>query len=186
MNKPTANGLDLHVSTNNTKAIKHSKKRQLRCTQRARVVKELSTMLTYTWKRENANKVMKFGDIDPAHLYNEDVLRAKQLENNHILGINKASDLIESINELKYKPDFAGYIRDIGRNRCFVTYWNKEQAFLYKRFLKQDANTRGILSIDATGSLIRRIPRPDGSLSNVLFLYQIVAPFNKKYCQSVN
>lgn len=36
-----------------------------------------------------------------------------------------------------------------------------------------------VLSIDATGSLIKRINRPDGS-SNVIFLYQIVAPFNGK------
>lgn len=157
MDKPTTDGLDLQVSTSDTKHIKHSKKRQLRGTHRKSVVKELLATSTYAWRREKANELMEFGDVEPAHLYGENVLRkAKQLENDRRLGINKIADLIQSINELRYKPEFAGYIRDTGINRCFVMYWSGEQAFLYKQFMKQDTNTRGILSIDATGSLIDR------------------------------
>jgi len=32
------------------------------------------------WRRDRANELMKFGDVEPANLYSEDVLRkAKQL-----------------------------------------------------------------------------------------------------------
>jgi len=131
---------------------------------------------------------MTFGDVEPAHLYNENVLRkAKQLENDRVLGLNNISDPILAVVELKYKAEFAGFIRDIGIDKLFIMYWSDEQVFLYKKFIKQQ-NKIGTLSIDATGSLIKRIKRPDGS-SHTIFLYQIVAPFNGKIlavCQIIS
>jgi len=180
VNKPTANGLDIYVSTNDTTGVKHTKKRQLRGTHRASVVKELCASSVYAWRREKANEIMTFGDVEPAHLYNENVLRkAKQLEKDRILGLSNVSDPIVSIADLNYKLEFAGCIRDIGMDKFFVMYWSNEQIFLYKKFIKQQAITNDILSIDATGSLIKRIKRPDDS-SNTVFLYQVVAPFNGK------
>lgn len=169
--------------------VKHTKKRQLHGAYRANVVKELYASSVYAWRREKANEIMTFGDVEPAHLYNEEVLRkAKQLEKDRILGLNDVSDPIASIVELKYKPEFAGCIRDIGIDKFFVMYWSNEQIFLYKKLIKQQADMKSTLSIDATESLIKRITRPDGS-SNIIFLYQVVAPFHGKIlpiCQMIS
>jgi len=50
-----------------------------------------------------------------------------------------------------------------------------EQLFLYKQFVRQicSAEKTGILSIDATGLLIKNIKKPDDS-TNFVFLYQAV------------
>lgn len=194
VNKPTEDGLDIYVSTNDTTNIKHNKKRQLRGIRRANVVKELCASSVYSWRKEKANELMQFGDLEPAHLYKETVLRkAKQIEKDRNLGLINVSDPVISIGNLKYKTEFAGCIRDIGMDKLFVMYWSNEQIFLYNKFIKQQGNitrhsTKNVLSIDATGSLIRRITRQDGS-SNVIFLYQVVAPFNGKIlpiCQLIS
>lgn len=188
LNKPTANGIDIHVSTNDTTGVKHIKKRQLRGIHRKNVVKDVCALSVYAWRREEANKVMSFGNVEPAHLYNENVLRkAKQLEKDRILGLSNVTDPILSIAKLKYNSEFAGFIREIGMDKFYVMYWSNEQIFLYKKFNKK-INKTGVLSIDATGSLFKRINRPDGS-SNVIFLYQIVAPFDDKIlpvCQIIS
>lgn len=60
VNKPTANGLDIYISTSDTTGIKHTKKkRQLRGAHRASVVKELCASSVYAWRREKANEIMK-------------------------------------------------------------------------------------------------------------------------------
>lgn len=101
------------------------------------------------------------------------------------LGLQNVTDPILSITELKYKPEFAGFIRDIGMDKFYVMYCSNKQIFLYKTFNKNRFNSTGALSIDATGSLIKHIIRPDGS-SNVIYLYRVARAlllFMKKYCQ---
>lgn len=51
LDKPTEDGLMLHVSTNDTKDIHHKKKRQLRGENRKRVTKEITAQSTYAWRR---------------------------------------------------------------------------------------------------------------------------------------
>lgn len=108
--------IEIHISTYDTKGIAHKKKRQLRKLERS-IVKDLRAMSTYGWRRETANQ-LTFGDVEPAHLYNESVLRkAKQLDMDDKLGIKKGSDPITSIVQLKYKPGFSATIREIGLNK---------------------------------------------------------------------
>lgn len=74
---------------------------------------------------------MTFGNVKPAHLYNESILRkAKQLYNDEKLGLDKISDPIVSVLQLKYKPDLSS-IREIGLDKFFVIYFSPEQLFLY-------------------------------------------------------
>lgn len=161
----------------------------MRGVKRANIVKDICASSVYAWRRDKANEVMSFGDVEPAHLYNENVLRkAKQLEKDRMLGLYNVTDPILSIAQLKYKSEFVGFIRDIGMDKFYVMYWSDEQIFLYKIFNKKRFNSTGTLSIDATESLIKRINRPDSS-SNAIFLYQIVAPFNGKIlpvCQMIS
>lgn len=171
--------IKIHISTYDTTDIVHKKKRQLRKPERSGVVKELRAISTYSWRREKANELMTFGDVEPAHLYDETVLRkAKQMDNDEKLGLGKISDPVASILELKYKAEFSGVIREVGLDKFFVIYFSPEQLLLYQQFNRQTQKA-GLLSIDATGSVVKKIKKPDGS-TNFLFLYQAVVPFKSK------
>jgi len=65
---------------------------------------------------------MSFGDNEPAHLPNLNVLRkAKEQRCNIDLGIS-VTDLIENIKQIKYGIH-AGHIHLIGFDPFFVHYW---------------------------------------------------------------
>lgn len=102
-NEPTAEGIHLYISTYDTRDIIHVKKRQLRGNNRKNVVKEVLAESTYTWRRNKPNKLMDIGDMEPANLYSENVLRkAKQLYRDEELGVSKIKDPISSLIEIKY------------------------------------------------------------------------------------
>lgn len=106
--EPTVEGIRLHISTYDTRDVVHTKKRQLRGKNRKRVVKEVLEKSVYTWRRDEANKLMNFGDP------------------------------ISSLVELKYSLEFAGSIRQISIDKFYIMYWSPEQIFLYKQFIKCD------------------------------------------------
>lgn len=119
---------------------------------------------------------MTFGDVEPAHLYTESVLRkTKQLDCDEKLGLGKISDPIASVLQLKYKLEFLSVIREI--SKYFIIYFSREQLFLYQQLHRQEKT--GMLSIDTTGSLIKNIKKSDESI-NFIFLYQAVVPYNTK------
>lgn len=117
---------------------------------------------------------MTFGDVESAHLYNETVLRkTKQMDNDKKLGFSKISDsILVLILASKYKAEFSGIVQEISLDKFFVIYFSPEQLLLYQQFNRQTQKA-GILRIDATGSLIKKIKKPDGS-TNFLFIYQAV------------
>lgn len=57
----------------------------------------------------------------------------KQLEKNRMLGLYNVTDPILSIVQLKYKSEFAGFIRDIGMDKLYIMYSSDEQIYLYKK-----------------------------------------------------
>lgn len=59
--------------------------------------------------------------------------------------------------KLKNDIKFAGSIRESSFSKFHCMYWFPEQIILYNLFLKDDLV--GSISIDATGSLIKPIPR---------------------------
>ncbi|KAK0090228.1 hypothetical protein PV326_004202 [Microctonus aethiopoides] len=64
---------------------------------------------------------MEFGNVEPAHLYNESVLRkAKQLDMDEKLNLGKVKDPIISVLEMKYKAEFSGTVRKIGLDKFFL------------------------------------------------------------------
>jgi len=82
---------------------------------------------------------MEFGDLEPAHLYSENVLRkAKQLDRDKKLGVLKIKDPMSSLIQLKYGLEFADCIQQIGIDKFYSMYWNPEQIFLFKQFMKKD------------------------------------------------
>jgi len=95
-------------------------------------VKNLHATSMYGWRRERANELMSFGDLELANLYNKTMLhKAKQLDIDKKLSLGKVP-ILASILQLKYKPEFAAIIREIGLDKFFVIYFSPEQLFFYK------------------------------------------------------
>lgn len=72
---------------------------------------------------------------------------------------------------MKYNVEFASIIREIGFDKFYCMYWSPMQLDLYKDIMK----TKVPLSIDATGSVVRKLKRPNNQ-SSAIFLYQAVVP----------
>lgn len=68
-------------------------------------------------------------------------------------------------------------IRDIKIDRFSLIYFSEEQVQVYKAH-RHDHYTKII--IDATGSLVARLPRPHGNLSGHIYLYEALLHFGKK------
>jgi len=167
-----------HISTYDKTDIVY-KKAVIMKAWKSHVVKNLHATSMYGWRRERANELMSFGDLELANLYNKTVLhKAKQLGIDKKLSLGKVSDPIASILQLKYKPEFAAIIRKIGLNFMSFILVPNLQLFLYKQFVRQTEKI-GILSINVTGSLIKSIKKPD-DFTDFTFLYQAVVPYKTK------
>jgi len=126
-----------------------------------------ANILPCIWRRKETDKLMSFGDNEPVHLPNINVLRkAKEERRNIDLGIS-VSDPVESIKRMKYEIH-AGHIHSIGLDPFFVYYWTQEQMAIYLRF-------PNFICVDATGSLIKKLKLLNNELSAHIYLYQIVA-----------
>lgn len=119
----------------------------------------------HVYRAEQAHMLMKEGDPEPPHLYTSAVLRVTKSE------IMKKSyidqDPLKALVILK-SSSLNNIIHNIGLDPIFVHYWTNHQLHVYKRYaLENDA----CLFIDATGSIIKRICKADGSMSRHMFLY---------------
>ncbi len=121
----------------------------------------------HVWRASEATKLMDFGDPEPSHLPNLATLRkAKQERNDLELG---DKDPILSLQMLKYSAPHSGSIKDIGLDKFFCHYWSQTQMYMYKTLSKTSTNPT--VSFDATGSVVRKLQRPNGK-SGHIFLYQ--------------
>lgn len=131
----------------------HSTNRPLMGTKRLKISKELENNIPSNWKRQNTNN-MEFGNVSPPTTYRNNVLsKVKQQFVDKQLGINK-SNVIESLIEIKHNSQ-AGSIHSVGCDPLFVHYWTNHQLLIYKDMNKAYCR----LSIDATGSLVKKIQR---------------------------
>lgn len=178
LTEPTADGIDFHVSTLDTRGLIHIKKRQLRGDRRKQVAEELKGKSAYLWQREAAHKRMNFDDNKPADLYSSEVLRKVIQETiEKELGLKSGDNPIISLFKVAQSPEYAGSIREICLYKPFIMYWLPEQIALYNLWLKNDKI--GSISIDATGSITKPLPTADGSKS-IIYLYQAVTNYNDK------
>ncbi len=81
---------------------------------------------------------------------------------------------------LKYSAPHSGSIKDIGLDKFFCHYWSQTQMYMYKSLSKTSTNPT--VSFDATGSVVRKLQRPNG-MSGHVFLYQGVLAGDE--CSSV-
>lgn len=147
----------------------HTTKRPLMGTKRLKISKELENNIPSNWKRQNTQN-MEFGNVSPPTLYKNNVLsKVKQQFVDKQLGINK-SNVIESLVDIKHNSQ-AGSVHGIGCDPLFVHYWTNHQLLIYKDMNKSYCR----LSIDATGSLVKKIQRTSVNLLSAdIFLYEAV------------
>jgi len=69
-----------------------------------------------------------------------------------------------------------GIIHNIGLHPFFVHYWGNYQLDVYRTYAVSEP---ACVFIDATGSIIKKIRKPDNSNSKHIFLYNCVINYEK-------
>lgn len=149
-------------------SYQHCKKRQLKGNKRveASTVMVEGNIMPSILRRKEADRIMDLDDPEPPYLPKLSVLRkAKEERCNINLGIS-GTDPVQSILQMKYEFH-QGSVHSIGIDSFFVHYWTTEQTAVYIKYFDK-------IFVDATGSLVKKIKKPDGELSSHIYLYQIV------------
>lgn len=176
--------LDISILTINTKGLehRHTTKRPLKGIKRQEIGRSLKTDLTCNWRRANVVD-MEFGSISPPNLYNTTVLRkAKQELKDKEIGITNKCPVL-SLVEFKNNSKYSGSIHSIGIDPFLVHYCTQHQIIIYKEACKNYCK----LSIDATGSLVKKLKRSSLRLpSSHIFLYEAVVSTSSGYNMTVS
>ena len=120
-------------------------------------------------RRKYAGEVMNFADLEPPHIPTANALRvakSKALREDRI-----HDDPILGLCIMKYSNSFANSIHDIGYDRFFCHYWTSLQINLYREYVKRAKFAS--ISIDATGTVVRRPILIGRRRSKAIFLYEI-------------
>jgi len=117
-------------------------------------------------RRNIARHLMEFGDIEPSHLPTSNALRVLKCK-----PVKKNNDPILSLSILKNNISYSTIIRDIGYDRFFVHYWSTLQINAYRQYVKQSSTP--LITIDASGGVVRRPLLISGRKSKTIFLYEI-------------
>ncbi|CAH1113199.1 unnamed protein product [Psylliodes chrysocephalus] len=105
--------------------------------------------------------------IESSSLPKLEVIRKIKHESQSELRLNK--DPILAVQILKNNPDMKGCIKNIGLDPFFVYLWTNTQLHVFNKYCKEDY---GILSIDATGGIVRSATKPSGDKTKHIFLYE--------------
>lgn len=158
---------------------KHDSKRPLNGAKRREVGEQLSKDCASNWRRQAVSS-LTFGEKVPANVYKNSVLwKCKQSERDKTLGITENCPIM-SLVELSHTK-YAGSIHTVCAKPFIVHYWTPCQLVVYKSISKSYIR----LSIDATGSIVKKIKRTkERILSSHIFLYEAVVS-NGSYQTSV-
>lgn len=94
--------------------------------------------------------------------------KAKQEKSDKRLQLH-TNDPLQNLHVAKCTT-FVRTIHNIGLNPFYCMYWSAEQGLMYKTAHKQDNDC--FITIDATGSIAKKLRLPNGEKSPHLFLYQ--------------
>ncbi|CAG9763440.1 unnamed protein product [Ceutorhynchus assimilis] len=146
-------------------------KRQLRGAYRREIGKVLlsNRLPASTYRKRQVDNIMILGEAEPNVIPKSNILRNLKYEERKRNRLSE--DPIESVYALKYQHPYNNYIKDIGLDRLFVHYWSTPQIHVYNNYVQTTTHSK--ISIDATGEVVRRITKPSGEKSKVIFLYDI-------------
>lgn len=145
-------------------------KRYLRNPTRAIVGKELQQKSVHVYRAEKAHMLMKEGDSEPPHLYTSDVLHTVKKETAKAKANYVHTDALQALVILK-STSMNNIIHSIGLDPIFVNYWTNYQLNIYKKHCMENDTC---VFVDATGSIIKKLCKADGSVSKHMFLYHCV------------
>lgn len=171
-------GLTIQIKTRDTRFENHELvKRPLNGQRRKQIRKELKAEGCSVWRKRYARENMRFGETEPPSLPSGNVCQQARLEEiNAELGVKKEDgrDLVRTIEEMALNPEYAGFIHDVGLLPFHVTYSTPAQLYAYKEYCR--LNKISIISLDATGSVVKKIDQT-GRRGHI-FLYAIVINFD--------
>lgn len=173
----------IEIKTRNTINEEHVNiKRTLNGDERRRIGSSLKGRSCTTFRHEIARKRMKENALKPPNLYSSDVLR--QVKKEYVdkeLNINPldSRDILKAIETMFFTPPTYNVIKAIGSVPFHVFYSSEQQLTAYKEYSRISKNASQIC-VDATGSVVKKLNRPNNFKSGHIFLYAIVINFNKK------
>lgn len=162
------------IAENLRSNLVHKKKRFLKGSVRNEIASKLldEKKAACVWRREEADRLMEFGGDIPPTLYDAPVLRkAKQEEIDKRLQLSN-TDAISNLTLAKYTNGL-GSIHGIGIDPFYCHYWTKEQKLIYK--LGRTKENDSFMTVDATGSIAKKIKQADGHKSPHIYLYQCMS-----------
>ena len=175
-------GVTMQVRTRDTRNDIHEKvKRPFNRKMRKEAAKEMITEGCAAYRRRKAREIMRPGDTEPSSVPSQDVARHVRKEGiDNMLGVKKLDgrDLIKTIEEMKASIEYLNFIHEVGSWPFYVFFSFPAQLHAYKEYCRVNKNTSSI-SVDATGSIVKKIQRTNGSESSHIFLYSIVVNFDK-------
>lgn len=170
----------MKVNCKDTRQNSHEEmKRQLRNKKRQDIGKEVITEGASNYRRKLAKKIQNLGDVEAPVLYKNDVIRKLiQETNDKKLGVDAkdGNDVQKILTKLKYSPQYAGTIHEIGNDKFFLIYFLPEQVFVYKEYCRLFKYYITVC-IDSTGSLALPLQIAENIKSPHIFLYEIVINF---------
>ncbi|KAJ1518804.1 hypothetical protein ONE63_011579 [Megalurothrips usitatus] len=163
--------VQLVIVATDTREIPHKTRRQLRGQERRDVGQTVKSMSCSEYRRQEGTGKTQGAVVAPT-LYSEDVLRkAKQETKRKELGLPKAESEVATIVNMKYAHPFLGSIHIVGFDPILVWYCTPTQMQLHN-IIVQKGYSR--MSMDATGSLVERLKRPDEHLCGHVMLFQVI------------
>lgn len=144
-------------------------KRNLRGAKRLEVANILRTKSAEMYRSEVAKSLMYPGRPEVPFLYSANVLHKAKHET--IASEYLDSDPVNALGILKTTASNKNIIHGIGQNPFYVIYSTSHQMQVYKKMMKKG---HVAVYIDASGVRIPKIRRPDGTLSQHIFLYHAV------------
>lgn len=174
--------LCIRVKTRNTRDQIHEIiQRPLNGEKRKQVGKETIAKGCSNLRRKMIRENFNLGDTEAPVIPSLDILRhAKKEAINEELGSKKRKDEdeIQAIYNLNFQNPYTGSIISVSYLPFQVCYGTSEQIWVYNQYYNMNKNTSSI-SIDATGSVVRKLKRPLETKSAHIFLYVIVIHFDK-------
>ena len=114
-------------------------------------------------------------DPEPATLYEPRTYRQAKME--YGKSQHKHTDPVTAL-DILMGGVLQTSIHNLGHRPFFAHYWANSQTNVLDTYLKR--NKGGCIYIDASGSYVHKIKRPDGSLSSHIFLYIMVINTGEK------
>lgn len=130
-------------------------------------------------QRKMARSIMDYGDPIPSHIPSLNAIRL--IKHNALKNDQVHDNPIISILSLKGTPPYNNIIREIGHDKFYVHYWTASEVNNYRVYAKKTSVPT--ISIDATGSVVKKMTLFSGRQTHNIFLYEIVVNDRKNQNQ---